>query len=276
MDSVVPEQLRPVMPLIINIIFAIIIFVIGWSASKWVHFLLLKVLRKSEIDEALGRFLASISQYLVLAATVIVALDQVGVETTSLVALLATAGLAIGLALQGSLANFASGVMILFFRPFTLGDRVTAGGQSGKVDDIGLFATTILTGDNEKVIIPNSAITDGSIVNHTTRGTLRGNIQLGIAYGSDLAQAMEVMVKACNQVDQVLEDPEPTVFFSGFGASSLDFIIRPWARTSEFGAMNHNVRIALYDNLNAAGIEIPFDQIVVHQASPEIKNQTSG
>jgi small conductance mechanosensitive channel len=269
METLLPEQLRPFMPLITNVIYALIIFMVGWSASKWVQVLFRKVLKKSEIDEALARFLASISQYLVLAATVIVALDQVGIETTSLVALLATAGLAIGLALQGSLAHFASGVMILFFRPFTLGDRITAGGQSGKVDDIGLFATTILTGDNEKVIVPNSTITSGSTINHTTRGTLRGNIQLGIAYGSDLAQAMEVMVNACKQVDQVLEDPEPSVFFSGFGASSLDFIVRPWARSSEAGAMLHNVRIALYDNLNEAGIEIPFDQIVMHQAPPE-------
>ncbi|MEE8589784.1 MAG: mechanosensitive ion channel family protein, partial [Spirochaetia bacterium] len=197
MDTLVPEQLRPFMPLIINIIYAIIIFVVGWTISRWVHVLLLKALKKAEIDEALTRFLASISQYLVLAATVIVALDKVGIETTSLVALLATTGLAIGLALQGSLAHFASGVMILFFRPFALGDWITAGGQAGKVDDIGLFATTILTPDNEKIILPNSAITDGSIVNHTTRGTRRGNIELGIAYGSDLAQAMEVMLKSC-------------------------------------------------------------------------------
>ena len=245
MDTLIPEQLRPFMPLIINIIYAIIIFMLGWTASKWVHVLLRKVLKKSEIDEALSGFLASIGRYLVLAVTVIVALETVGIETTSLVALLATAGLAIGPALQGSLAHFASGVMILFFRPFTLGDRISAGGQSGKVDDIGLFATTILTGDNEKVIVPNSAITNGSIVNHTTRGTLRGNIQLGSAYGSDLAQAMEVMLKACKQVDQVLEDPQPSVSFSGFGASSLDFIVRPWARCSDFGAMNQNVRIAL-------------------------------
>ena len=113
---------------------------------------------------------------------------------------------------------------------------------------------------------------------------MRGNIQLGIAYGSDLAQAMEVMLKACKQVDQVLEDPQPSVSFSGFGASSLDFIVRPWARCSEFGAMNQNVRIAPYDHLKAAGIEIPFHQIVVHQAVPDevrvaqppTKNQMSG
>jgi len=242
---------------------------VGWIASKWVHVLLLKVVKKSEIDEARSGFLASIGRYLVLAVTVIVALETVGIETTSLVAWLATAGLAIGLALQGSLSHFASGVMILFFRPLTLGDRISAGGPSGKVDDTGLFATTILTGDNEKVIVPNRASTNGSIVHHTTRGTLRGNIQLGVAYGSDLAQAMEVMLKSCKQVDQVLEDPQPSVSFSGFGASPLDFIVRPWARCSDFGAMNQNVRIAPDDHLKAAGIEIPFHQIVVHQAVPD-------
>lgn len=134
MDTLIPEQLRPFMPLIINFIYAIIIFMVGWTASKWVHVLLLKVVKKSEIDEALSGFLASIGRYLVLAVTVIVALETVGIETTSLVALLATAGLAIGLALQGSLAHFASGVMILFFRPFTLGDRISAGGQSGRAE----------------------------------------------------------------------------------------------------------------------------------------------
>ncbi len=263
----IPTQLQPFMPLIVNIFSAIVIFVIGWISSKWVHMASLKVLRKYDVDEALTRFLASMSQYFVLAATIIVALDKVGIQTTSLVALLATAGLAIGLALQGTLAHFASGVMVLLFRPFTLGDRITAAGHSGTVNDIGLFATTILTGNNEKIIIPNGSITGGSIVNHTTRGTLRGNIQVGIAYGSDLNQAIEVMAAACKQVDLVLESPEPSVFFAGFGASSLDFVVRPWARTSDFGGMLHNVRLALCQELDRAGIEIPFDQIVIHRSN---------
>ncbi len=262
----IPTQLQPFVPLMVNIVYAIVIFVIGWISSKWVHLLAVKVLKKYDVDEALSRFLASMSQYLVLAITVIVALDKVGIETTSLVALLATAGLAIGLALQGSLANFAAGVMVLLFRPFTLGDRITAAGHTGTVDSIGLFATTILTPDNEKIIIPNGSVTGGSIVNHTSRGTLRGNIQVGIAYGSDVNQAIEVMAAACKQVNGVLESPEPSVFFAGFGASSLDFVVRPWARTSDFVDMLHDVRLALCKELDRAGIEIPFDQIVIHQS----------
>ena len=266
-NTLFPEQLRPFIPLILNLVYALIIFIIGWLGSKWAHFLSLRVLRKTEVDEALCRFLASMSRYLVLAATFIVALDRVGIETTSLVALLASAGLAIGLALQGSLSNFASGVMILFFRPFTLGDWIHAAGHSASVNNIGLFATTLLTPNNEKIIVPNNSITAGSIVNHTSLGTRRGNIEIGVAYGTDLQQAMETMKAACRRVESVLPEPEPSVFFTGFGASALDFVVRPWANNKEYGSMLHNVRLALYEDLNAAGIEIPFDQIVVHGSS---------
>ena len=263
----IPKPLQPFMPLLVSVAYAILIFVVGWLASKWLYALALRVLRQSKVDEVLSRFLSSFVQYLVLAATLIVALEEIGIETTSLVALLASAGLAIGLALQGSLGNFAAGVMILFFRPFTLGERVTAGGQTGNVEDVGLFATTLLTPDNEKVIIPNGSITSGSIVNHTTMGTLRGNIEIGVAYGTDLSTVMEVMMTACKRTELVLEDPAPSVSFVGFGASSLDFVIRPWAKLSDFGGMLQGVRIALYEELNRAGIDIPFDQIVVHRAS---------
>ena len=265
--SPIPESLQPFMPLLVSVAYAILIFVVGWIASRWLYALALRVLRKSEVDEALSRFLSSLVQYLVLAATLIVALEEISVETTSLVALLASAGLAISLALQGSLGNFAAGVMILFFRPFTLGERVTAGGHTGKVEDVGLFATTLLTPDNEKIIIPNGGITSGSIVNHTTRGTLRGNIEVGVAYGTDLSTAMEVMLSACKRTELVLDDPAPSVTFVGFGASSLDFVVRPWAKTSDFGGVLQGVRIALYEEFNRAGIDIPFDQIVVHQSS---------
>lgn len=261
-----PEVVQPYLPLVVNVLYAIVIFIVGWIASKWSNSVVLKILRKREIDEALARFLGSISRYLVLAATLIIALGTVGIETTSLVALLASAGLAIGLALQGSLSNFAAGVMILFFRPFELGDKVTAGGHTGKVDDIGLFASTLLTPNNEKIIVPNSTITGDSIVNFTTRGTLRGNIEVGVAYGTEIKRAISVMKEVCSLSDLVLSDPEPSVAFVGFGASSLDFVVRPWSKSGDYIQMMHDVRVALYDALNNAGIEIPFDQIVVHRA----------
>jgi small conductance mechanosensitive channel len=156
--------------------------------------------------------------------------------------------------------------MLLFFRPFTLEDRVRVAGEDGQVKNIGLFATTMRTPTNEEKIVPNSAITSDVIVNYTSQRTLRGGIAVGVAYGTDVSRAMQVMIEACNSVESVLSDPAPSVNFSGFGASSLDFEVRPWAKTEDYLGMLHDVRVALYDALNAAEIEIPFDQIVVHRA----------
>jgi small conductance mechanosensitive channel len=262
-----PQQLQPYAPLIVGAATALAIFVLGWIAAKWVYLICLRVARRSQLDEALARFLSSLAQYAVLAFAVIAALSKVGVQTTSLVALLGAAGLAVGLALQGNLSNFAAGVMILLFRPFTLDDKVSVASKTGKVRDIGLFATTLITAQNERIIVPNGAITSEPIVNHTSEGTLRGAIAVGVAYGTDLERAMQVMVSACETVPSVLGDPAPAVVFLGFGASSLDFEVRPWSTSADHLDMLHAVRIALYDALNEAGIEIPFDQIVIHKAS---------
>lgn len=267
MIDLFPEQLQPYAPLIVGAATALAIFLVGWIAAKWVYAICLRMARRSQMDEALARFLSSIAQYAVLAFAVIAALSKVGVQTTSLVALLGAAGLAVGLALQGNLSNFAAGVMILFFRPFTLDDRVSVAGKTGKVRDIGLFATTMITPANEKIIVPNGAITSDPIVNHTSEGTLRGGIAVGVAYGTNVEEAMRVMLAACTSAALVLEDPAPTVVFTGFGASSLDFEVRPWSTSADHMDMLHAVRISLYDGLNDAGIEIPFDQIVVHNAS---------
>lgn len=266
MSEFLPASIQPYQGLIVGAATALIIFVVGWIASKWANALCLRAARKRGVDEALARFLSAMAQYAVLAFAVIAALSKVGVQTTSLVALLGAAGLAVGLALQGSLGHFASGVMLLLFRPFTIDDKVRVAGEDGQVKEIGLFASTLGTPSNELKIIPNGSITSDVIINYTAQGELRGGIAVGIAYGSDVQQAMKVMIDACNSVDTVLADPAPSVNFAGFGASSLDFQVRPWASTADYLGMLHNVRIALYDALNGAGIEIPFDQIVVHQA----------
>lgn len=267
MSELFPEALQPYEGLIVGAATALIIFIVGWIASKWVHALVLKAARRSKMDETLARFLSSMAQYAVLAFALIAALSKVGVQTTSLVALLGAAGLAVGLALQGNLGNFASGVMLLFFRPFTLEDKVRVAGENGQVKNIGLFASTMTTPSNEEIIVPNSSITSDVIINYTSQSKLRGGIAVGIAYGSDVNRAMAVMIGACSSVESVLSDPAPSVNFSGFGASSLDFEVRPWATTDDYLGMLHEVRIALYEALNAAEIEIPFDQIVVHQAA---------
>ncbi|MFT5682075.1 MAG: small conductance mechanosensitive channel [Myxococcota bacterium] len=249
-----------------SVLFAVIILAIGWMVSKWANLVIMSVARGRQLDEALSRFMASIAQYAILAAALITSLGAVGVETTSLVAIFASAGLAIGLALQGSLANFASGVMILFFRPFNLGDLIDAGGHLGEVKDIGLFATTMHNPNNDKIIVPNSAITGSSIINHTALGTRRGSVDVGVAYGSDVGKAIEVLQAAANTTALVLDTPAPAVALVGLGASSVDFQVHCWCNSADYLGMMHNVRRALYEGLNEAGIDIPFNQIVVHQA----------
>ncbi len=261
------EKLAWLEPYLIGMAKAIIILIVGWVISKWANRFLVGRLKKRNVDLALARFLGNILQYTVLAAAVIASLGTVGVQTTSLVAVFASAGLAIGLALQGSLGNFASGIMILFFRPFNLGDKVEAGGKTGRVQDIGLFATTLLTPDNEKIIIPNSAVTGGSIINYTSEGTLRGCVEVGVAYGADVVEVTRIMESAAKRAELVLKDPKPAIAFVGLGASSLDFKVLTWCKSADYIAMLHNVRHAVYDDLNKGGIEIPFNQIVIHKAA---------
>ena len=226
---------KMLLPIVQNILLAIAIFVAGWFVSKSFSRVALKTMRKRGVDEALSRFLSQILLYTVLAATVIASLGAVGVETTSLVAVFASAGLAVGLALQGSLANFASGVMLLFFRPFALGDVIKAGGHTGKVDDLGIFATTLMTPDNEKIIIPNAKITADSIVNLTTIGIRRGCVSVGVAYGSDVTKVQDVLLRAAKEVGLVLDDPAPSVVFMGLDASALTFNIYSFAKAATGG-----------------------------------------
>lgn len=268
-DIPVPESIEPYMPLIVGIVTALLIFGIGWLLAKWTHTLVAKLLRRRALDESLVRFLAALMQFTVLAATVIAALSQVGIETTSLVALLGSAGIAIGLALQGNLSNFASGVMLLLFRPFTVGDFVEGGGKTGTIEEVGLFATKMTTPENHRVIVPNGSITTNPITNFTTLGKRRATVSVGVAYGSDIDEVTELLLEAGRSVENVLTDPEPSVAFTGFGASSLDFSVHVWSLTSNFLEIQSGVRKAIYDHLAGAQIEIPFNQIVVHQVSQQ-------
>jgi len=267
MRALLPDRLDPFAELFVGALTALLILILGWILSKWARGLVVRLCKRRQFDEALGRFLGSILQYVILAAAVIAALGKVGVASTSLVAILGAAGLAVGFALQGSLSNFASGVMMLLFRPIDIGHRVSVGGHTGGVEEIGLFATTLSTPDNETIIIPNSKITDDSIINYSIKGTIRANVEIGVAYGTDIARAMDVIQQACAGADRVLKDPAPDVAFAGFGGSSLDLKARPWCLPDDYPSMQHNVRIAIYRALNGAGIEIPFDQIVVHRAA---------
>lgn len=251
-----------------QIVLAVVIVAVGWVASKWAHRQVFLLAQRRSKDAMLGKFLATLVQWTILAAAAIAALGKVGVETTSLVALLASAGLAVGLALQGNLSNFASGVLILIFRPLEIGDVVQTGAFTGKVDDIGIFSSRLITPENNTVVVPNATITGQGLVNFTRRGTRRASIDVGVAYGSDLQQVREVCLAAAQASELVLEDPPVAMHFGALGASSLDFKVHCWAKNEDFGAMQDDVRSRLYEALVAAGVDIPFNQIVVQQAQP--------
>jgi len=266
MNNEIPEWLQKYLPFLKDFLLAVIILLVGWLLSKWAKVVFNKIGRKRKLDEAVLGFLSSIISYSVLIAAIIASLGTVGIETTSLVAIFASAGLAVGLALQGNLSNFSSGVMILIFRPITLGDKIKVDGIVGDVTDIGLFTTTMSTFENEKVIVPNATVTGGTIINFTQPGVLRGGVDVGIAYGSDVSLALEVMLNAAKRATHVLDDPAPHVAFVGLGSSSLDFTVYAWCNSSDYRDMFHAVRSAVYEDLCTAGIEIPFAQVVVHKS----------
>ncbi|MCA9777348.1 MAG: mechanosensitive ion channel family protein [Candidatus Eremiobacteraeota bacterium] len=269
-DLPMPDIVKPYVvmsvPLLLKILYGLLILWVGKKIADGSERLSKSVLERAKVDVSLSGFLSSLVKYTVLAAAVIATLDQIGIKTTGLVAIFASAGLAVGLALQGSLSNFAAGTMILGFRPFKVGDVVKAGGATGKVEMIGIFTTTLLTLDNEQIIVPNSAITGGNIENYTAKNFRRVHTDIGVAYGEDLEKAEEVLVKAAAKTAKRLEDMEPDAFISGFGASSVDFNVRVFCRHEHYWAVKHDLRKQVYAGLNEAGIEIPFNQIVVHQA----------
>lgn len=255
-------------PLISGILLGAVILVAGWLVAKWANRLVHSACTKAKLSEALGRFLGSMARYVVLAAAIIAALGAVGIQTTSLLAVFATAGLAIGLALQGSLASFASGVMILFFRPFDLGDLVKIAGETGEVKDIGLFATTLLTADNDTVIVPNAAITAANIVNYTRMGTRRITIPVSVVYGTNTLKAQEVLLQAARGCSLVLSNPEPAIALTAFGASNIEFTVVAWSKAADWVAVQDQVRRAVYESLNRAHFEVPFPRTIVEQAAP--------
>jgi small conductance mechanosensitive channel len=242
------------------------ILAFGWVASRWIARGVLASTQRSNFDVALGRFLAQLARYVVLAGTVVSALATMGFEVTTFVAVLGAAGFAVGLALQGTLSHFASGVMLLILRPFTVNDFVVIAGATGTVKDIGLFHTILTSPDNQTIFIPNGAITSATMVNLTRAGTRRVEIDVGVAYGTSIASVEEACRAAAQRVEGVLEDPPAGFVFVEMADSSLNFKFRVWCASADFMLITHKLRCEVYDELNARNIEIPFPQVVVHRA----------
>lgn len=247
-----------------TILGAVLVFFIGRIIAKALTKLTKKALQKGDVDETLTNFLANITYAALLTFVVISALGTLGVNTASFAATIAAAGLAIGLALQGSLSNFASGVMIIAFRPFAKGDFVEVAGTSGSVEEVTIFTTKLKTPDNKVVIVPNGSITSGNITNYSKEDTRRVDMVFGIGYDDNIKLAKETMQKILDNDSRVLKDPAPTIAVKELGDSSVNFVCRPWVKTSDYWAVWFDTHEAVKNEFDTAGISIPFPQQDVH------------
>lgn len=258
-----------VMPWSINIVMALLVFFIGRIIVNLLSKLIEKLLTRSKMDKILVNFVISILRSILLLFVVIAALDQLGVDTTSLIALLGAAGLAIGLALQDSLKNFAAGVMLIVFRPFKAGDFIEAGGTAGVVESISIFSSTLRSPDNKEVIVPNGAIYGDTITNFSARNTRRIDMVFGIGYDDDLRRAKAVLQELVDAEERILKEPSCLIAVSELGDSSVNFVVRPWVKSSDFWGVKFAFTEAVKLRFDDEGISIPYPQMDIHIDQPE-------
>lgn len=242
-----------------NILIAILILIIGfWLASKTAGGIRRLGEKHDKLDDTLFRFFASIARYVILAFVFIAVLNRFGVETTSIVALIGAAGLAVGLALQGALSNLSAGVLLLIFRPYKVGDFVDAAGQFGKVTEIDLFTTNMQTFDNQLIIIPNGHIWGEKIINHSNYPVRGVDMRFGVAYDADIDKAREVITGVLAGHAHILKDPAPFIEVETLNDSSVDFLVRPFCNGEHYFDILYSVPEQIKKALDAAGVEIPF------------------
>lgn len=248
---------------------ALAIFVVGRWVARWLARMVERGMTRAGTDETLVGFVRNMSYILLLTFVVLAAIAQLGIQTTSFIAVLGAAGFAIGLALQGSLGNFAAGVLIIIFRPFTAGDFVEAAGIAGIVEAIQLFTTTLRTGDNKTIIVPNGQVMSGTIVNYSAKNTRRVDMIIGVGYGDDLDKVRGVISEVLGQDERVLADPEPTIGVLALADSSVNFAVRPWVRTADYWPAHFDLHENIKKRFDQEGISIPFPQqdVHIHQAS---------
>ncbi len=244
--------------------FVVVLMIFAWTLSGWISSLVRRGLARVKFDETLTKFIAKLVRWLLLLLVALTCVSYFGVDTTSFAAVLGAAGLAIGLAFQGTLSNFAAGGMLLIFRPYKVGDVVNVAGILGKVNEIALFTTEIDTFDGRRIIIPNSSIYGAVIENITYHPRRRVDVEVGVAYDVDIDTTRRVLLKAIESVSLALHDPEPAAVITGLGASSVDWSVRAWARRDDFFDVKQALIRAVKMELDQAGIAIPFPQMDVH------------
>ncbi len=253
-----------ILPWGMRLIIAAAIFFIGKMLARSIADFLQKPLSKSGMDEMLVKFLSTMTYAVLLIAVTLAAIDQLGINITSLLAIVGAAGLAVGLAMKDSLSNFAAGVMIIIFRPFKIGDFINAAGSAGVVDEIGLFCTLLHSPDNQRIIVPNSAIINGTIVNVNTLGTRRIDLVVGISYDDNIGQARDIILGLIDADPRILKDPEPGVAMAEMGDSSININVRPWVKSEDYWAVRADLLEVIKLSLEQAGMSIPYPQRDVH------------
>ncbi|CZF78798.1 small-conductance mechanosensitive channel MscS [Grimontia marina] len=248
----------------VNIISALLILIIGNWVVKAIANGVAKVMRKKELDDTVVGFVHTFVRYLLFVIVLIAALGRLGVQTASVVAVIGAAGLAVGLALQGSLSNFAAGVLIVAFRPFKSGDYVEVASVSGSVDSIQIFSTVLKTPDNKMVVVPNGAIISSPITNYSKHDTRRIDLVIGVSYSANLQKTKQVLADVLARETRLLTTPEPTIGVVELADSSVNLVVRPWVRTADYWAVYFDLLQAIKEALDAEGIEIPFPQMDVH------------
>ena len=254
----------------LKVIAAIAIFVIGRWVAMGVRKGVRRVMEKADTDPIIVGFVGSISYIALLAFVIIAALGQLGIQTTSFIAILGAAGLAIGLALQGSLANFAAGFLMIMFRPFKVGDFIEGAGVAGVVESIQIFTTTMKTGDNKTIIIPNAKLSGDNIVNYSAKPTRRVDMTVGVAYDADLSVVRDVLKDIISKESRIHSDPEPLIAVAELADSSVNFVVRVWTDTGDYWAVKFAMNETIKNRFDAEGIGIPFPQRDLHIVSGQV------
>jgi len=248
----------------LKIVGAVVVFIIGRWVAKLLGKLIRKVMGKREVDITITKFVGDLTYYVLLTFVILAALGMVGIQTTSFIAVLGAAGLAIGLALQGSLANFAAGFLLIMFRPFKVGDFIDAAGVAGTVESIQIFTTRLATPDNKTIIIPNAKLTGDNIINFSSKGTRRADMVFGIGYDDDIDKARDIISDILSKDERVLKDPPLQVAVSQLGDSSVNFVARAWVKAEDYWGVVFDTTEAVKKRFDAEGVSIPFPQRDVH------------
>ena len=248
----------------VNIVAALLIFIVGLWVTKGLTAISRRALERARVDAMLARFIAHLVYFGLLTFVVLAAVSKLGIQTTSFIAVLGAAGLAVGLALQGSLSNFAAGVLIILFRPYKVGDYIEGGGVGGTVEEVQVFTTVMKSPDNKRIIVPNSHIMGGTITNYSSMPQRRVDLLVGVSYDSDLDKVREVLNDILEADERILREPAPVIAVMELADSSVNFVVRPWTDAANYWPLKFDLNEKIKKRFDAEGIGIPFPQRDVH------------